>query len=268
MELITYKNASQVPEEFLPSLIDAQIECWWSKPFDEFKICNNNWCRAIYSIEDIYWSLEKYKSSEEQSLNFECLECWSETDFIYKKQEFLKIINEYFKDEVSLILVLNWKNLVEWFWLLKISSIESIVNLELSTRPNSYKKNYIAEKISSNLYWSNNFIQNKIICLHHIYTSPNIRNTWFWMLILKEMLKIMIEKWLSWILETRFDSKWYLIAKAIWFEELCVDKYWYVLMYIKQIRERIDLIIKNVVLNLKENNFTSSNFVNTRKFYF
>jgi hypothetical protein len=63
MKIEVYKNTSTILEKLLPSLIDAQIECWGSKPFDEYKICENEECRALFSIEDIHGSIKKFNKN-------------------------------------------------------------------------------------------------------------------------------------------------------------------------------------------------------------
>jgi len=62
MKIKIYKNASEVEEKYLPDLADRQAECWWAKPFEEYKICKNNNCKALFSIEEVLWNLMEIRN--------------------------------------------------------------------------------------------------------------------------------------------------------------------------------------------------------------
>jgi hypothetical protein len=99
MKVETYKRGIDIPEKYLPSLVDSEIECWGARPFDEYKICKNPQCKAIFAIEDIYETIENYRKriNEEKSENFKCTCCSYETKNFYEKNDFLEIVKEYVK---------------------------------------------------------------------------------------------------------------------------------------------------------------------------
>lgn len=234
MKILSYKKASDIEEKYLSSLVDSEIECWWQKPFDEYKICTNPECKAVFAIEDVYKNLQNYRNRVDNTIseNFKCLDCDYKTEFIYEKNEFLEIIKEYIKWEVSRVLLIDESEKVEWFWVLSKDSLENIINYEFATRPNSYDKNKLLKKLSQKLFWFKYSWNEKVALLHQIYVRNIYRWMWFWKEILKNILKNKWEEKIPVILETRYDSEFFSMTKSMWFNDLINDKYWYVVQYI------------------------------------
>ncbi len=227
MNIAVYEDASTLPEEYFPSLADAQIECWWSRPFDEYKICQDEKCRALYSIEDVFWSIENFNLKKDKNTDFKCEDCWQKTDFIYDKELFIENIREYIKWEVSVVLLLN-NSKVEGFWVTIIKTLKELLDLELWNRPKSYKEHFL---ITSDL-WKK--LNEKFSCINHIYVSKEYRWKWYWKKLLFEIFNFLQMQQNQIVTETRYDSDFYSICKSIWFEWEINDKYWYILMFLKK----------------------------------
>lgn len=250
MRLESYKEAKNIPEKYLSSYIDAEIECWWCKPFDEYRICNNWSCWAMFSIENVYWSVWNYKQlSESEKLNtiFCCTECWTDTKLFYEKSHFTEVLLNYFKDNVSLVLLLD-NELVEWFWLISQKSIYWVVNSEFSTRPWSYDNNFIQKRIISELSTTDLSVNllSDIVCLNHVFVSSEYRN---WNISF-ELLKQLILLWeeyndLPVVWEARYDNKFYPISRTIWFKNLEDDKHWYIIQLINKYKYLLDFVSSN-----------------------
>lgn len=270
MELRSYERTKKMPEKYLSSLIDAQIECWWSKPFDEYMICTDNDCRALHSIEEIHGSIANFRQKLEKNINCNCAECWSELETYYKKNKFFEEAKKYFKWEVHTVLLLEDEK-VEGFAITSRTNIDSLVEVELNTRVWSYDKEYISKKL--NKISKTEYIN----CLHHIFVSKVNRNKWYSNLLHNEMFNFLWEKSNCTVLETRYDSTWYLFAKAMWFIEISKDKHWYILMFLenrnffKQDYKNIIKKIQNYFLlnNHEENYFLNKDslLINNRKQY-
>lgn len=245
MEIKTYKKASEIEEKYLSSLVDSEIECWWSRPFDEYKICSNSECRALYSIEDIYENIKNYRNRLDDILshNHKCEICDYETEFVYEKEKFLEMIKEYVKWEVSLVLLIDNEK-VEWFWVLSKDSLENIMNFEFATRPNSYDTKYIYEKLDSNLEFN---------LIHQIFISEKYRWFWYFKLLFNQLLNFCNLN-SPIILETMYNSKFYSIIKSLDWINILSDRYWYVVMY---------LLLKNQEkIKLKNNTKLNKKFYN------
>lgn len=249
MRLESYKEAKNVPEKYLSSLVDAEIECWWSKPFSEYRICQNDKCWATYSIEDVYWSVEEYQDKFRKSNlidKFDCLECKTETWYVYEKEKFLELMKEYIKMQVSAVLALSEKHEIKWFWVLSKTNIESLLNIEINTRPWSYNMNEILDFFSKKFFSENNISDKELLCLLHIYISPSNRGKNICFELLKKLFLLKKDnKDIPIVMETRYDSKLYPISRLMWFEDMLNDKYWYVLQYLSKFSLLIDFFNNN-----------------------
>lgn len=234
MKIETYKKAINIPEKYFESLVDREIECWGSRPFDEYKICANPECKAIFSIEDIYETTWNYRNreNEEKSEDFKCTCCNSKTEFIYEKTNFLEVVKEYIKWEVSRVLLTHNNEKVEWFWILSKTTLSWAINYEFATRPNSYDKEELLKTLSKKLFWTENARNEEITLLHQIYVSKKFRWYWFWKQILKKILEFKWSDDIPILLETRYNSEFYPISRSIGFENIMNDKYWYICQYI------------------------------------
>ena len=242
MEIKTYEKASNIEEKYLSSLVDGEIECWWSRPFDEYKICSNRECRALYSIEDIYENIKNYRNRLDDILsqNHKCEICDSETEFIYEKNNFLKQIKEYVKWEVSRVLLIDDFDNVEWFWVLSKDSLENIIYKIFDSRVWSWDKEKIIWLISNRIFWNDDSRNEKFICSHQIYISPFAREWNIAIDLLRTLFSLNKSfKWYPIIWETRFDSKFYPITQIMWYQDLTYDKYWTVL----QVSNDYDLVL-------------------------
>ena len=236
MKLELFKEAKNIPEKYLPSLVDAEIECWWSEPFSEFRICKNNSCKAVFSIEDVYWCVEEYQKVRDRwELNndFCCEECWDDTEYVYEKDEFLGVVKEYIQWTVSSILLLNNVDSIRWFWIIAKKQLFDLINIELNTRPWSYDKLLLLNSLSKNIFWENSAWNNEIIYFNHLFVWEELRNDRFWWLIMQKMFKfVKYYKDIPSIIETLKWSNVYNYMKRFWFKDSIEDKYWYVVMYL------------------------------------
>ena len=240
MKVKQYKNAIDMPEKYIDSLVDSEIECWWSKPFDEFLRCTDPSCWKIYSIEDSYWTISNYRNRE-KDIDFNC-ECWSKTDFVYKKEEFIDLVKDYIKWNVSSVLLLDDNEKVEWFWVLsKGKLIDIIINL-LITRPNSWNISEIWEHLSK-VFWNDDILNSDFICSHQIYITPDFRKWDIWIDVLKKMFLDKEDYFnLPIIWETRFDSKFYPTTQILWYKDFLEDVHWYVLQYSENYNDVSDIV--------------------------
>jgi len=260
MNLNKYKNASDIPTKLLKNLVKSEIECWWSSPFDEFMRCSDQKCWTIYSIEDVYWSIENYRNRTFDK-EFYC-DCWTRTEQFYKPWEFYTLVKEYIKWQVSAILLLDNEE-VEWFGIISKTTLWNLINLEFATRPWSYDKKDLLKNLSQEIFWIENANNKEVIVLHHIFVSEIFRWKGFWKEILKSMLNLS-SNWIPILLETRFDSSFYAISRSLWFQNLVTDKYWYVVQFnINDLNSILELFLnlwnefnfyKSEALKILENN--------------
>lgn len=245
MQVLDYKDSSNIEEKYINSLFERQVECWWSEPFGEYKVCTNEKCSAVFSLEKVCWNISNLRNWNIWNYFF-CTECDSQTEFIYSNHEFLQIMKEYVKWQVSSILLIDDSDIVEWFWVVKKTTLEWLLNVEFATRPNSYDYEKVLEQISLSLFGKKDASFEEVICLHQIFVSDLYR--WWNMSfdILKKLILLNEEyKNIPVILETRFDSKFYPISRSIWFENISNDKYWYVIQSIWSYKQLIDFFTKN-----------------------
>jgi len=236
MKIIWYKKAINTEKKYFSSLIDKEIECWWSKPFNEFLICNK--CKKLYSIQDIYWNIQNYNNNFNKNHNINC-ECWWTTELIYQKNNFIKELEEYIKWEVSSVLLLK-NETVKWFWFLSKTTITSLLENEFDTRPGSYDKNEVLSKLIKKT-WEKNINNKKIICMNHIYISEKYRkNNNAYKISENIFLNNTHYSWIPVILETRYDSNFYPIWQSMWFETIISDKYWYIIQYLSNYQKILD----------------------------
>jgi len=233
LEIKSYKDASLIPEEYLPSLVDSEIECWWSRPFDEYKKCDD--CGAIFSIEDVYGSLEEFRKGRDDWTDFNCLVCSCSTNFIYEKKAFLELLQDYIKKDVSAVLLVTAEQKVEGFWVLLKTTVWWLVENEFATRPGSYDKDLLKDKLSNELFWISDAYHKEIICLHQIYISPYFRHWDISFNIMKELFYLNKE-YLDFpvIWEAKYDNRFYPISRSMWFSNLLDDKYWYIVQIIQK----------------------------------
>lgn len=251
MNILEFKEAKNIPEKLLPSLVKSEVECWWSEPFSEYKICND--CKAIFSIEEVHGSVENFRKSENNWDDFECLECHWTTKYIYKTEEFLNLIKEYIKWDVSAVLLVSPDENVEWFCVLVKTNILWIVENEFNTRPNSYDKQKLTEIL---LEKTTSWIWDKVLCLHHLYVCEKFRGVNFFSSMMKKLFIINeIFKSSPIILETRYDSHFYSMSRFCWAINLIDDTYWYVTQIIKNYSNFLDFFSKKSWLtnNFKKN---------------
>lgn len=249
MRLETYPEAKKMPEKYLSSFVDAEIECWWSEPFSEFRICKNNLCKAVFSIEDVYWNIEEFQKRRELWIldnNFCCEECWDETEYIYEKEEFIELSKEYVKNDVSIILGLSNKKEVNWFWVISSTNVDSLLNVELNTRIWSYNKKLLLKNISESIFWIDDASEEKLLCLLHVYLAPYWREKNLCFELLKSMF-LMKESEINKpiIMETRYDSRLYPISRLLGFQDLISDKYGYVVQYLDRFSSIINFFKAN-----------------------
>jgi len=251
MELKSFPNASDIPEKYLPSLVKSEIECWGSRPFDEFMKCTDKSCWKMYAIEDVYWSVENYRNRKEDK-EFNC-DCWCQAELYYKPEEFIEVVREYIKWEVSAVLLLVNEE-VEGFWVISKTTLLEAINIEFATRPLSYDKQEILKELSEKIFWIENASEKEIIILHQIFVSEFIRWWWIGKKLLENLIKTNSNKNLPFLLETRYDSKFYPISRFMWFENLVNDNHWYIIQYNKE-KTFINSKNLNKFLNQISNNF-------------
>jgi len=236
MRLLTYEQARDMPGNYLSSFVGAEIECWWSHPFDEFKKCDNPRCWALYSIEDVYWTVDEYRNRVKNVTlidNFKCDECWDNTSDMYWKQHFLEVFVDYFNNQVSAILLLNDEDIVRWFWIVSYRKISDLISLELSTRLWSYNKDELLYLLSKNIYWVSNAWNDNVIFFNHLYLWQELRNTKYWWLVMQRLFKFVkfYDNKPS-LIETMKNSEVYNFMLNSWYKELISDNYWYAIMYV------------------------------------
>lgn len=254
MEIFSYKEAKNIPDVFLPSLVKSEIECWWSEPFSEYKICNE--CSAIFSLEEVHGSLNNFRNNITSGDDFNCLECSWKTRYIYKTDEFFDLVKNYIKWDVSAILLVTPEQNVEWFGVLSKTTLRGVIENEFATRPWSYDKERLFVILSKELFGEESFSDEELICLHQIYISPDFRWIYKPFDVLKNMFLLREDDWsLPVVMETRYDSRFFPITKKMWFRDLVDDKYWYVVQYISNY-----LKLLNFLMNSKN--------LSKRKFYY
>ena len=244
MQLQTYKNASNIEEKYLSDLAQRQAECWWSKPFEEYKICKNDNCRALFSIEEVLWNLMEIRNPQSSEVDFRCTECWDETEEIYEKEKFISLMKEYFLWEISAILITDDQDSVEWFWVISKTTIRWVMELEFNTRPGSYEIEETIKKLWKILYDDENAENEDVICFHQIYLSPLIRNSQLSYAALKELFEINRQDYsnIPTIWEAKYDNKFYPISRSIWFQDFIHDEYGYIMQHISHYSDVLDFL--------------------------
>ncbi len=244
MQLKSYKDASKIEERYLPQLATRQAECWWAKPFDEYRICQNTSCKAIFSTQEVLWDVLKIRAPESSCIDFRCTECWDETKEVYQQEEFIELMKEYFLWEVSWLLVLDESDQVEGFWVISKTNISSLMRLELNTRPGSYEINETIKKISQTLYEDENCEDEEIICFHQIYISPIVRNSDLSYQAFKNLFEINKDEYkdIPLIWESKYDNKFYPILRSMGVENITHDKYGYILQTLSKYSHILDFL--------------------------
>lgn len=231
MEIQVFKEASKIPEKFLPSLVDAEIECWWSEPFKEFIKCSNPKCWRLYSIQDVYWDLKTYRERKKEKIH--TCNCWSQCEEVYPKKDFLWIFKDYFKWKVSVVLLLNDNEEVRGFWIVSANKLWNIIDLELATRPNSYDRWELLRELSKTIFGIDDASWEEVTIWHHIFVGEEFRWTWYWKFILDEILKLSKDYWLNIVVECKFDANSYPITRSLWAKNIINDKYGYVVQFLE-----------------------------------
>jgi len=251
MEIKSYKKVSDVPEKYLSSFVEAEIKCWGARPFDEYMVCKNSKCKALYSIEDVHWT----KGDINDSFDFKCIECDNDVEACYDREDFLRETIEYFKREASVVLIIENEK-VEWLTLLSKTSVEWLIDYEFATRPNSYPKDILLQKISEKIFWMQDASKEELIHWNHMYLNTNLRKNNLSFNLSKAIFSLNPEyKDYPLIGETRFETKIYPIFRRIGFEEIMWDKHWYISMFLPKIQIILDYLNQN------------NSFTRIRKFY-
>lgn len=235
MEIKSYPDASLILEKDLKSYVKSSIECWWSDPFAELMMCIDEKCWSIYSIQDVYWSVEDYRNRKEDK-EFKC-ECGCDTELMYKPEEFIELVKEYVKGEVSVVLLMV-DDEVEGFWVLSKWKLRDVMYSSLNWRPDSWNIEESISALSEKLFWIVDWWNKEVVCSHQIYVSPKFREGNITLDILKKLFSINPSfEWLPIVWETRFNSKFYPITRAKWYKDLVHDKYGSVLQYAENFSE-------------------------------
>jgi len=277
LEIKNYKKAYDIPKKYLSSLVQSEIECWWAEPFSEYAICDE--CRWVYSIEDIYNSIDYYRKKIVEKI-FIC-KCGCETSLLYPQNKYLDLLVEYIKWEVIASLLIN-NDKVEGFWVLTITSLNDLINNHIDNRPNSYDNEKVIKLLSQSIAHLDNSKEKSVIYSNQIYVSPFLRKSNISFELLKNITNLVNNKYrnLTLIWETKYESNFYPISRLLWYKDIVSDKYWNVLQYcdsIKQVKTFFDTydsfnnktLLKNMFKYKKEANLilqNNPNFLN-RKFY-
>lgn len=228
-----YKDASKIPEVWLSSLVDAEAYCWWAEPFSEYVICEENTCWKISSLEDVF---EKIDDTVMQDISlpswFCCPDCYWWVRLIYEKESFLEVLREYFQGNVSAILLWEQENDIQGFGIINKTSIEKLLHIDFATRPNSFDFSDIFSEISQKAFQWALTTDTEVVCWHQLFLSQSIRtNTLFWDTLYKLFLLNPEYSDLPILLETRYDSRVYPILRWLGFQDICHDRYGYVIQY-------------------------------------
>lgn len=255
MEILEYKNAIDIPDSLIPSLARSEVECWWAEPFSEYKICDD--CKWLYSIEEVHGSVENFRNNSTCWDDYECVECWWETNYMYKTEEFIDMIREYIKWDVSAVLLVTPEEEVEGFWVLTKTNYLDVIMWEFNTRPWSYEKKLLKNLLIKEFEGNDS---DEILCLHQIYIYEFLRWRKNLFGILNSMFKSIDLSTMSPILlETRYDSKLYSIMQSLWAKDLINDKYWYVIQVIKDSKFFINYIRDSLFFNNSSKNSLNCN---------
>jgi hypothetical protein len=240
-----FPDSWEIPDNLLDSLIDAEIECWWSEPFWEFLICESQECWKLYSIEETLWDIEQLRNFDTSKLCFNCTACHSPTKYVYPKGELFNTYKQYFNDKVSSVLLFaEKKNVVEWFGIMSLTDIEGVVNLEFNTRPWSFDKDKLSTTLTQEISPETLSVQQEVVCFHQLYISPHIRqHDVFWDTVLR-LFSLKSHENTSVTLETRYDSKVYPLMRVLWFRDVFHDQYGYVVQVLEEYGKVIEFIEK------------------------
>ncbi|MDD3302581.1 MAG: hypothetical protein PHN31_03420 [Candidatus Gracilibacteria bacterium] len=251
MRLLTYEQARDMPDNYLSSFVDAEIECWGSHPFDEFKKCDNPRCGALYSIEDVYGTVDEYRNRVKNVTlidNFKCEECGDNTLNVYEKDEFMSMSQEYVKGDVSLATYINDNSNVEGLGVITKTTIDDLLQVEFNTRSSPQDSEALFDLVSN--YFS---LDSDILCLLHVYLSKNLRGgTNFFELLKNLFLLRQKNSDLPIVTETRYDSNLYSMLKVLGFNVLTDDQFGYVYMYLDKFSKIIDFIKADKLVNSNE----------------
>jgi len=244
MQIELYRSGEIIKKEDIWILADRQAECWWAKPFNEYRICTNTDCKAVFPIEEVLWDILNIRDSGLRKTSFNCTECSSETEEIYEKEYIIQAIKEYFLWEVNLLLIKDKQSSIEWFWVTSKTTIRSLMEVEFNTRIGSYETEEIIKKLGHILYGDENAEDKDVICFHQIYLSPLIRSSELSYTALKTLFEMNRNEYkdIPTVWETRYDCKFYPISRSIWFENLEHDKHWYVIQHIPAYSDVLDFL--------------------------
>ena len=247
MQIQSYKRAADIEEKYLPQLAKRQAECWWAKPFEEYLICVNKKCRAIFSSQEVLWDVMRVRHTPTQQINFCCTECWDTTQEIYNPHKFIKIMKEYFLWAVSSILVTDESDQVEWFGFVTKTTIRSLMEREFNTRPHSYDIEGAIKALWKKLYSSENSEHKNVICFNQIYLSPVVRSSKLSYEVFQKLFEINKDEYanIPLVWDTRYDNDFYPIIRSIWAEDILEDKYGYALQSLTRYWNVLDFLEKH-----------------------
>ncbi len=239
-----FPDASKIPSKYREMLVYPQIHCWWSEPHGEYKICDDDSCRRIISIEEIHGVKWHEQIHNEHSRNFSCPECQGSTSFFYEPNEFLSAIEEFISESVSSVLISSDSlDEILAFAVMSRTNIESACKQEFATRPWSYDPEALASAFSRALFWEKGAEKKEVCVFHQMYVSPTIRNAAVsYKLLVDLFLQNPQMNWIPVINETKYNTNYYPIMRSIWFQDLLHDPYGYVTQYISSYQKVLDFL--------------------------
>ncbi len=245
LEYKRFIDAAQIPESYMQQLFNLEVQVWWQEPFWEYKICDNEECRRIFSIKQVHWLSHEHDISRWDT--FCCSECSSSTSYLYKSEEFYALMHEYVKNNVSMILLVWEGDVVEWFWILSQWTIGSVANFEFQTRPWWLLWEEIVENLSQRLFEKPDAGDEPIVCFHQIYLSEHVRDAAMSYKLLQELFFLVADVYqdLPVVWETLYNGRFYPVSRSLWFQDSVHDKYWYVIQYIEKYSDILRFLWEN-----------------------
>jgi len=244
LDFLSFSHDNPLSQKHFDSLVKAQIYCWGREPFWEFKKCCNASCGKVFSI-DAYF---KAPSLNQDFLhkNFQCLECWSDTESVYEWGDFSEELRVYFSQEVQGILLVH-EDEVRGFNVLRKTDAKWLFEYEFSTRKNGFQSPELSEIIIQTLGQCKS-----LICWQHLFIDEPFRSEeLFWDMLYRLSIQQDGQD-IPVIVETRYESRVYPFLRLLWFQDVCQDKYWYVSLFFPNFKQ-----LKNNILHRKNHSPTS-----------
>lgn len=230
-------------DDIFGKFFETEIQFWWSESFWEYKSCPD--CEKIFSVEEVCWWVEEFKKWNKWE-NHCCPDCGITTDYIYYTESYRDLLRWYTEQQVSIVLLMSEEDAINWLAVLRKAKLRELIDLEFSTRKESYKKDDVEREVGKILAKKDTW-DDDLVCLQHFYLDRSVRNWAKSYELLRKLFSLNPEYAnLPLIQETMYRSRFYQKAISLWFRDALNDEtHWYVIQVVRRYSEVLKVLEKH-----------------------